>query len=210
MADGDYPRPSLTVDVALLRYQAARLQVLLIERKNEPFAGRFALPGGFVDPGEPPRDAAARELLEETRTAATMLLDLGAFGRPERDPRGWVVSAAFLGLADSEVYAKAGDDARAVRWFGIDDLPELAFDHGEVIARALARLAELTQTSTLPLTLLKAPFRTRQARHLYAQITGRQIPPRAFKAWLRRRDAVERVGPTRFRAKPGLRADWLR
>lgn len=210
MSAGEYPRPSLTVDVVLLRFHAARLQLLLIERKRDPFVGCYALPGGFVDVGEAPPAAAARELLEETGTAATTLLDLGVFGEPERDPRGWVVSAAYLGLAAPDVRAAAGDDAATVRWFPVDELPSLAFDHALIIARARERLAELAQTGTVPLSLLPAPFRSRQARRLYAQITGRAVPPRPFKAWLRRREAVTRVGPSRFEASDGLHPDWLR
>ncbi len=210
MADGDYPRPSLTADVVLLRHHAGRIQVLLIERRSDPFAGCFALPGGFVDAGESPREGAARELLEETATVATELIDLGVFGAPGRDPRGWVVSAGFLGLAPHDVHAKAGDDASEVRWFALDALPKLAFDHDEVIAAARCRLTELAQSSTLPLKLLKTPFRTRHARHLYAQIMGGSIQPRRFKAWLRRREAVVRVGPAKFAPSDGLHPDWLR
>lgn len=210
MADGDYPRPSLTADVVLLRHHVGRIQVLLIERRKDPFAGFFALPGGFVGPDESPRQGAARELLEETATEARLLVDVGTFGDPGRDPRGWIVSAAFLGLAAHDVYARAGDDASEVRWFALDDLPKLAFDHDRVIAAARERLAQLAQSTTAPLMLLKAPFRTRQARHLYVQITGRSIPPRAFKAWLRRREVVERVGPAKFSAREAMHPDWVR
>ena len=210
MTGNDYPRPSLTVDVVLLRYHGARLQVLLIERLKAPYAGHYALPGGFVDADEAPQDAAARELLEVTAASATTLLDLGAFGAPGRDPRGWVVSTAFLGLASPDVEARAGDDARAVSGFSVAELPPLAFDHDQIIAAARRRLAELTQSSTLPLSLLPASFRTQQARHLYCQILDRSIPPRSFKAWLRRREVVVRVGPGRFRAAEALHPDWVR
>lgn len=206
----DHPRPALTADVVLLRWHGARLEVLLIERDRDPFAGHHALPGGFVDPGEAPRDGAVRELREETGVEAPPLIEVGVFGAPGRDPRGWVVSAAFLGLAPPDVRAEAGDDARSLGWHRLSALPPLAFDHARIIDAALARLRALAPIDPAPLALLPAPFRTRQARFLYAQILGRAIPPTAFKAWLRRRGAVQRVGPARFIAAPALRDDWLR
>jgi 8-oxo-dGTP diphosphatase len=205
-----YPKPSLTVDVVLLRWHGGRLECLLIQRGHPPFEGHWALPGGFVDANEAPRDAALRELVEETHVGAVPLFELGAFGAPGRDPRGWVVSAAYLGLAPPDVFAKAGDDAREVRWAPLSDLPPMAFDHGEIITAARRCLAGLTQTSTDPLRLLPSAFRTKQARHLYSQILGVPVAPRPFKAWLRRRAVVDRVGPARFARRLSLRPDWLR
>lgn len=206
----DHARPALTADVVLLRWHGGRLQVLLIERGHDPFAGHFALPGGFVDSGENPEAGAARELLEETGVKDVPLFEIGAFGDPGRDPRGWVVSVAYIGLAAPDVYAKAGDDARSLGWHAMDALPALAFDHGLIIERAMARMRELTETSTAPLRLLPTPFRTQQARHLYSQIRGVSPDPSAFKAWLRRRGAVERTGPARFRPADAMRPDWKR
>lgn len=206
----EFPRPSLTVDVAVYRWRGGRLEVLLIERGHDPFAGRWALPGGFVDERETPQAAARRELLEETGVEAEALVPVDVFGAPERDPRGWVVSNAFLALAPPTTAALAGDDARTVEWFSVDDLPEMAFDHDRILAACRAHLQALTQTSTLPLALLPPTFRTRAARHLYGQILGQRIKPTPFKAWLRRRGVVERVGPARFRRSDALRPDWLR
>lgn len=206
----DYPRPSLTADAVVLRWHGGYLQVLLIERGKDPFAGCWALPGGFVDPGEAPEAAGRRELLEETHLAVEPGIPVGTYGEEGRDPRGWVVSAAYLYLAPPDAFAKPGDDAAKIAWHPLGELPALAFDHGVIIADAKARLAELTQTSTAPLRLLGEGFRTKQARHLYAQILDRPIEPRAFKAWLRRRQAVERVGPARFKAADALLADWIR
>lgn len=206
----DFPRPSLTVDVAVYRWRGGHLEVLLIERGHDPFAGRWALPGGFVDAQEAPRDAARRELTEETGVAVDALVPVDVFGEPGRDPRGWVVSAAFLALAPPTIEAVAGDDARTVRWFQVDALPEMAFDHARILAATRDRLRGLVDTGTLPLSLLPPTFRTRQARHLYSQILGEPIKPTAFKAWLRRREAVKRVGPARFERSEGLRPDWLR
>jgi 8-oxo-dGTP diphosphatase len=135
-----YPRPSLTVDVAVVTLEV-RPRVLLIQRKAEPFKGKWALPGGFVDENERLDDAARRELNEETGLAPTDLQQLHTFGDPGRDPRGWTVSVAHLARVPAdESQAVAGDDAAAVSWFPLDDLPALAFDHAEILARVSAKL----------------------------------------------------------------------
>lgn len=206
----DFARPSMTVDVAVYRWRGGRLQVLLIERGHDPFAGRWALPGGFVDQNEAPEDAARRELLEETGVTVDRLIPVAAFGDPGRDPRGWVVSMAYLAFASPATEAAAGDDARTIGWHGVDDLPEMAFDHAQILAECRGRLRALTQSGTEPLRLLPPTFRTKPARHLYSQIMGVGIKPSAFKAWLRRREAVERVGPGRFSRRATLHDDWVR
>lgn len=210
MPSYEHPRPALTCDVVLLRWHGGWLQALLIERDREPFAGRFALPGGFVDAGESPREGALRELKEETGVDPVPLIEVGVFGAPGRDPRGWVVSSAFVGLAPPDVRAEAGDDARALGWHRIAELPPLAFDHAQIVERAITVLRDRIQLDTAVLSLLPAPFRIKQARHLYSQIWGAPLPPSTLKAWLRRRGAVERTGPARFRAAEALRPDWRR
>lgn len=208
MTATEYPRPSLTADVVVLRLRG-QLEVLLIERGNPPFQGCYALPGGFVDPDEAPRDAAARELDEETGVVNLPMREIGVFGAPKRDPRGWVVTSAWLALAPASCEAVAGDDAAQARWFPLTDLPELAFDHAEIIESATAQLRTLAQVDPWPLGLLGDTFRTRHARLLYNQIFGCKVPPRPFKAWLRRKDAVIRVGPARFKASERF-MHWLK
>jgi len=137
----DYPRPSVTVDVVIVTREPTP-RVLLIRRKKDPFAGAWALPGGFVDANEPLAAAAARELKEETGVDDVDLEQLAAFGDPGRDPRGWTVSVAFLARVPADTTAAAGDDAVAVGWHRLDGLPEeLASDHEKVLERARARLA---------------------------------------------------------------------
>lgn len=210
MSDQEYPRPALTVDVVLLRWHGGALECLLIERGGEPFVGHWALPGGFVDAGETPEAAAVRELYEETHVPGLPLVPLGCFGDPGRDPRGWVVSAAYLAFAPPDTRAEAGDDARRVRWARLDELPPLAFDHAKIIAAARERLNELVQLGTLPMALLPETFRMKQLRWLYSQILAQPLKPSTFKAWVRRRGALERVAPARFRRSLALRPDWLR
>ena len=206
----EYPRPALTVDLAPLRFAGGHLEILLVERGRAPFQGQMALPGGFVDEGESPLEAARRELAEETAISSALFLESRTFGNPGRDPRGWVVSVAFIALVDAKQKAKPGDDATQACWCRLTDLPELAFDHDLIIEATLEVLRRRTQWDTTPLRLLPETFRTAQARHLYSQLWGQAINPRTFKAWLRRRNAVSRVGPGRFEANAALIADWLR
>jgi 8-oxo-dGTP diphosphatase len=138
----DYPRPALTADVIAFRGTVEARDVLLIRRRFDPFAGRWALPGGFVDEYELPEDAARRELAEETGVSWDGPLTLvGVFSKRGRDPRGWTVATAFVAfIDDSDVRIAADDDAAEARWFPVDALPPLAFDHEEVVAAAIGQL----------------------------------------------------------------------
>jgi 8-oxo-dGTP diphosphatase len=132
-----WPRPALTVDVAAVVSEAP-LRVLLIQRAEPPFAGEWALPGGFVEEGEIVAAAAARELAEETGIEAEGLSLLGVYSAAGRDPRGWTVSVAYVLELDGELAARGGDDASAARWFAADQLPPLAFDHAQIVSEAIA------------------------------------------------------------------------
>lgn len=137
MPEYEYPRPALTADVVVVRYNSVP-HVLLVRRGEEPFAGRWALPGGFVGEGEPPQQAALRELAEETGLIVEVPTSVvGVYGDPGRDPRGWVVTVAYLVRLDTSPRLAAGDDAAEVRWFLSTELPTLAFDHDRIVADAL-------------------------------------------------------------------------
>lgn len=139
----EYPHPAVAADVALFRRRGNTRELLLIRRGHEPFAGRWALPGGFVNIDEDLEPAARRELLEETGLRAGELRQLQTFGRPGRDPRERVITVVFIGYAaDPQAVARGGDDAADARWFGLNALPELAFDHAEIIALAGARMSQ--------------------------------------------------------------------
>lgn len=137
----EYPRPMVTVDVVIVSNEAKR-RVLLIRRKNEPFSGSWAIPGGFVDMGESLEAAARRELREETGVTARTLKQLHTFGDPGRDPRGRAISVAYLAEVDADrVNPKAADDAAAVAWHSLTRPPKLAFDHRKILALARRRLS---------------------------------------------------------------------
>ncbi len=150
-ATKSYERPAVTVDAVVIARHPEGPRVLLIKRRNPPFAGRWALPGGFVEPNEPLEAAARRELQEETGATPAHLEQLYTFGDPGRDPRGWTISVAYLALlepGDLERWRlEAGSDAREVGWFDLYDPPPLAFDHAQIVARAAARLTEQEQTA---------------------------------------------------------------
>jgi 8-oxo-dGTP diphosphatase len=121
-----YPRPAVTVDAILISKQNS---VLLIERGREPFKGKWALPGGFIDMDEPLETACMRELEEETGIRISELKQFKAFGAVDRDPRHRTISVIFYAFTEDKIIALAGDDAAKAQWFPLDQLPELAFDH---------------------------------------------------------------------------------
>jgi 8-oxo-dGTP diphosphatase len=132
----DYPRPAVTVDIVIVTCDP-KPRVLLIRRKHDPFAGAWALPGGFVDMDESLEKAARRELREETGIEAGNLLQLHTFGEPKRDPRGRTISVAYLAKVDAnELQPHAADDAQEVDWFSLARPPKLAFDHKDILAFA--------------------------------------------------------------------------
>ena len=125
-----YPRPAVTVDAILI---SKNKNVLLIERGRDPFLGKWALPGGFIDMNEELETACQRELEEETGLRIEVLKQFKAFGGVNRDPRHRTISVIFYAFTETELMAKAGDDASNAQWFPLNDLPELAFDHLQIL-----------------------------------------------------------------------------
>lgn len=126
----EWPRPALTVDMIIIC--KPKRKVLLIQRGREPFKGYWAIPGGYVEEGESIIAAARRELQEETGITGVDLQQVGTYGDPGRDPRGWQVTVAHVGYVN-EMVGKAGDDAAAAHWFDFEELPELAVDHAIIL-----------------------------------------------------------------------------
>ena len=130
----DYPRPAVTVDAVIFCLLEHELKVLLIKRKNRPFEGCYSFPGGFMDMDEPPELAVKRELAEETGLRVDDVMQVGAFGDPDRDPRHRTISIAYMSVITEEREVKAADDAQKACWFSLDDMPtQLAFDHEDML-----------------------------------------------------------------------------
>lgn len=177
-----YPRAALTVDCVVFGLDEGELKVLLIERGLEPFKGRWALPGGFVRVDETIDAAARRELEEETGIANVFLEQLYTFGAVDRDPRERVVSVAHFALVKlSDYRTKASTDASKAEWFPVSKLPELAFDHAEIVAVALARLKSKVRYEPIGFELLPPKFTLSQLQHLYEAVLATEIDKRNFR-----------------------------
>jgi 8-oxo-dGTP diphosphatase len=129
----------VTVDCIVFKKHENGNHILFVKRKNDPYKGNWALPGGFLDEGEDLQIGAARELTEETGLVIAKLEQLGAFGKPGRDPRQHTVSIAYVGFADADAKAVGADDAEEARWFPVNALPELAFDHADIVNTAFQK-----------------------------------------------------------------------
>lgn len=138
----EWPRPMVAADAAVFRFVGGKVKLLLVQRKNDPFKGKWALPGGFVNIDEEAEGAAARELREETGLVRVPLEQIYTFGKCGRDPRGRVFTVTFMGIAtERQRKVTAGDDAAKARWFDVERLPrDLAFDHNDVTKFVIGRL----------------------------------------------------------------------
>jgi 8-oxo-dGTP diphosphatase len=179
----NYPRPAVTVDVVGFTLREDRLQVLLIQRMEEPFEEMWALPGGYIKMHEGLEEAAARELQEETGVEEAYLEQLYTYGHPERDPRGRVITIAYFALlpAGAPVRQEGGSDARQARWFPVDELPLLAFDHAEIIQYALVRLRYKLEYTAVGFELLPEEFTLSEIQRTYEMILGEQLDKRNFR-----------------------------
>ena len=137
-----YPRPAVTADCIVITKEAEP-KVLLIERGDEPFKGCWAFPGGFMNMDETTEQCAIRELEEETGLTVSGLHQIGAYSKVDRDPRGRAVTVAYLAIIDVPMAVKGQDDAAKAQWFPLTALPELAFDHDEIMREAVKKYQEI-------------------------------------------------------------------
>jgi 8-oxo-dGTP diphosphatase len=173
----------LAVDLVILTVREDTLQLLVIERATPPFQGRVALPGGFLRADEDLAEAALRELREETGLdgAGLHLEQLATYGAPDRDPRGRVVSVAYLALAPDLPVPTAGSDARAARWAPVDSvLGGLAFDHDQIVTDAVERARGKLEYTTLATVFCGETFTIGDLRHVYEVVWGGPLDPRNF------------------------------
>ena len=132
-----YPRPAVTADCIVITREAEP-KVLLIQRGDDPFKGAWAFPGGFMNMDETTEQCAIRELEEETELRVSVIHQIGAYSKVDRDPRGRTITVAYLAIVDSPKEVKGQDDAAKAEWFPINDLPQLAFDHYDIMKDAIA------------------------------------------------------------------------
>lgn len=177
----DAERPLLAVDVVIFSLRQRDLQLLLVRRRYPPFKGRWAIPGGFVHVAESLEQAARRELEEETGVQAVYLEQLYTFGEPRRDPRGRVISVAYVALVPADVTARAGDDAAQADWHSAYALPALAFDHAEIVQYALQRLRYKLEYTAVGFELLPHEFTLSELQAAYETVLGERLDKRNFR-----------------------------
>jgi 8-oxo-dGTP diphosphatase len=195
----EYPRPAVTVDLAAFALFGTDLRVLLIRRKHAPFAGRWALPGGFLEIDEPIEAAARRELREETGFAVPGPVELiGVFGDPGRDPRGRTISLVHAAVVRHSTTPVAGaDDAAEAAWRDPRQSRNLAFDHDAILQTALAWLSRGVAEGGLALALLPATFGALDVRRLHEALGIAQTSAAAWIKRLRRAGRISPIGPGR-------------
>lgn len=137
----DYPRPAIATDIVLIAKTSTEIYVLLIQRKNHPFKGMWAFPGGFMDINETLIETANRELFEETGIKLNELTFFGIYDYPQRDPRGRTIGVVYYALLENIIEPQSGDDADQAQWFSIKQIPPLAFDHNIIIRDILKKLS---------------------------------------------------------------------
>lgn len=178
----EYERPALTTDCVVFGLDEDDLKILLIQRDISPFEGEWALPGGFIRVGESLNDCARRELEEETGLKNVFLEQLYSFGEADRDPREHIVTIAYYALVNLiEHPPQAATDARNAAWFALDDLPELAFDHNQILTKALERLRGKVRYQPIGFELLPEKFTLSQLQALYEIILESRIDKRNFR-----------------------------
>ena len=194
----EYPRPSVTVDIILFTFHEEQLKVLLIQRSHDPYAQKWALPGGFVEMDEDLHDAAMRELEEETGVTDVYLEQLFTFGEPNRDPRTRVITVAYFALLSADQMKsqrlRASSDATDAGWRNIYALPELAFDHEKILQYALQRLRWKLEWTALGFLLLPEQFTLTELQKVYETVLNERLDKRNFRRKILSSELIEESG----------------
>ena len=197
--DSPPQRPIASVDLAIFALSETGIEILLVERGAEPFAGQWALPGGWIHVNEDADlDAAAQRVLKDKTGVETPYLEqLQSFGGLDRDPRGWSLSITYVALiAADQVRLQQGANAADVAWWPVEGDAagvSIAFDHAEVVRSALGRLRSKVEYSTLPVHLLPAGFTLGELQSVYERILGRRLDKSAFRKRMAEADFVEPI-----------------
>ena len=179
---GTYEQPSITVDLVIFTVNQNKLKVMLVKRAEAPFAGYWSLPGGFLLVGESLEDAAFRALKEKTGVKDVYLEQLYTFGKPKRDPRARVITVAYFALIPWESLDQPESEKVAnLTWSAVDQLPRLAFDHKEILKRAVQRLRAKASYSNIVYGLLPEHFRLSELQTMYEIIIDGKLDKRNFR-----------------------------
>jgi len=198
MHNYEFPHPAVAVDIVVFTIRDNELKLLLIRRAYSPHKGKWALPGGFVNINEGLDEAASRELQEETGVSSVYLEQLYTFGKPKRDPRERVITVAYYSLIPSDkMQLQAATDAEAVGWFGMNELPKLAFDHADIVSMAHERLVAKLDYSTLAFQFLPESFTLHELQNIYEIICQEEIDKRNFRKWVLSLGQIEETGGKR-------------
>ena len=193
-----YPHPAVTTDIVIFTIRQDELKVLLIKRALPPHRNQWALPGGFIKLEESLEEGAKRELQEETGVTGVYLEQLYTFGRPNRDPRERVITVAYYALIPSdELEPKAASDAENVSWFGLKELPDLAFDHKRILKMAHERLVAKLDYSTIAFQLMPTQFTLSELQQVYEVILREQIDKRNFRKRILSLNLIKETGKER-------------
>ena len=195
-----YPHPSVTTDCVIFGFDGTRMKVLLVQRGIEPYKGRWAFPGGFLQMDESAEEGALRELREETGLSGAFIRQFHTFSAPNRDPRERVITIAFYALVRIEEVT-GGDDAADARWFALDEVPQLAFDHDQILRTAEQALRQQIHFEPVGFELLPEKFTLRELQNLYEAILGVRFDKRNFSNKINRLGLLEpldeKVNPSR-------------
>lgn len=190
-----YPHPAVATDCVIFGFDGVKLKVLLIERGAEPYKGKWAFPGGFVKMDESVEDGAKRELREETNLEPDYIEQFHCFSDPGRDPRERVISIAFFALVKiAEV--QGGDDAAQAKWFALDEVPPLAFDHESILRMAIAKLRERIHFRPIGFELLPEKFTLKELQMLYEAILDVRFDRRNFAKKMLHLDILTQLDET--------------
>ena len=202
-------RPSVTVDVVTFTLREGCLQVLLVRRRRPPWEGMWAIPGGMIGREEALEAAALRTLEEETGLGDVFLEQLYTFGDPGRDARGRVITVSYFAVVPaSNVVPWAAEDAERVQWWPIDELPPLAFDHGDILSYALVRLRYKLEYTAVGFELLPEVFTLSELQSAYEIVLGEELDKRNFRRKIQSAGVIEPSGS--FRAGEGRPAQLYR
>lgn len=200
-----YPHPAVTTDCVIFGFDGSELQVLLIERGIEPFKGKWAFPGGFLNMDETAGEGALRELKEETGLENAYIEQFNTYSDPGRDPRERVITIAHYALVRIQE-VKGGDDAAKAQWFPIDEVPQLAFDHDKILRDAMRKLRERIHFEPIGFELLPEKFTMKELQILYESILGVKFDRRNFAKKMMHYELLNQLDET---VRPTAKRDAL-